>query len=348
MDAFIATKRERQPTFADELVFTKRKQALQVLRRSNHLSLAYPGMQEMWATGLLQLSELIRSAGRLRLVDPVSSMAQQVAANRPTTLIEAMPMCRLPYQFTWLEWSPEERRADTALFIPNGLTMPKHEGMLLLAMEPTLRQFAAIPVWKHAGNDIPVMPSLIMRFDFRPEADPSDRDVEERVCAVLDHDYRTRGYSKVVQTDMDEAMALARLGKRCTVVRNPFLTEALALLERRDPLMLARLDGDAEVDMSGDGRFIVAALALLHARNATEREQARAGGGPRMRVGGPPLLPHHRVCLNLSRVAGNRVGGTTVAERRAHLVRGHFKVRKTSRTPEGVDLFWWNPHLRSG
>jgi hypothetical protein len=29
-------------------------------------------------------------------------------------------------------------------------------------------------------------------------------------------------------------------------------------------------------------------------------------------------------------------------------VRGHFKIRKNNKTPEGVDLFWWNPHIRGG
>jgi len=346
METAVATQRERLPTFADELAFTKLKQAFQVLRRGNHFSFAYPDIEKMWAQGFLRLSEFIRSAGRLRLVDPVSSMAQQVAANRPTTLVEAMPLCRLPYQFTWIEWNPEERRADMAQFVPNGLTVPKHEGMLLLALEPTLQYFAAIPVWKHTTCEIPVTPSRVMVFDFRSEAQPTDKAIEERVCGLLDMDRQKWGYFKGLQSDIDEVVAMATFGLRCSTVRNPLILEALDLLERRDSSMLARLDRDAESDTSGDGRFIVAVLALLHARNATEREEVRAGGGARIRVGGPPLSPHHRVCLNLSRIAGNRVRGGTAVERRAHLVRGHFKVRKTSRTPEGVDLFWWNPHLR--
>jgi hypothetical protein len=348
MEAAIKTARERRPTFADELVITKLKQGLQVLRRGNHFTIGYPDIQELWAKGLLTLSETIRSAGRLRLVDPVPSMAQQVAANRPTTLLDAMPLCRLPYPVTWMEWDPVERRADDALFEGNGLTVPKHEGMLMLALEPTLQRFAVVPVWKHAINDIPVMPSKVMLFDFRPEAQPSDKEVEDRVFALLDADSRKHGYLKTAHSDMDEAVAMAKFGLRCHVTRNPVLMDALDQLDRRDPMMVARLDRDAESDISGDGRFIMAVLALLHARNATDREKVRAGGGKPIKFGGPALLAHHRVCLNLSRVSANRVAVGTTAERRAHLVRGHFKVRKTSRTPEGVDLFWWNPHVRGG
>lgn len=348
MGSVLTTARERQPTFADELVITKPKQAIQILRRANHFTLAYPDIQELWAKGLQALSETIRSAGRLRLVDPVPSMAQQVAANRPTTLLDAMPLCRLPYPVTWMEWDPVERRADDALFERNGLTVPKHEGMLMLALEPTLQRFAAVPVWKHFINDIPVMPAKVMLFDFRPEAQPSDKEVEERVFALLDADSRKYGYLKTAQADMDEAVAMAKFGLRCLVARNPLLVDALNQLDRRDPMMAAQLDREAEADISGDGRFIVATLALLHARNATDREKVRAGGGKPIKFGGPALLAHHRVGLNLSRVSANRVAVGTAAERRAHLVRGHFKVRKTSRTPEGVDLFWWNPHVRGG
>ena len=344
----ITTQRERQATFADQLSFTKIKQVLQVLRRGNHFTQGYPDIQGLWAKGFLRLAEEISTAGRLRLADPLPSMAQQVSVNRPSTLLQALPLCRLPYQSTWIEWAPEDRRADEALFVPNGLTAPKYEGVLLLALESSLRHFGAIPVWRHATSDIPMMPSSVMVFDFRPEAQPTDKDIEERVCILLDHHYRQSGYCRELQKDMDEAVALAELGLRCVTIRNPLLIEALDQLERRDSQMLARLDHEAEVDTSGDARFIMAVLALLNARNATERTSVKTGAADRIRIGGPPLMAHHVVSLDLSRVACNRVTGGTLIERRAHLVRGHFKVRKTTRTPEGVNLFWWNPHIRSG
>lgn len=348
MDVTITTQRERRATFADQLAFTKIKQVLQVLRRGNHFTQGYPDIQALWAKGFLRLADEIRTAGRLRLADPVPSMSQQVSVNRPSTLLQALPLCRLPYQSTWIEWAPEDRRADEALFVPNGLTVPKYEGVLLFALEPSLRRFGAIPVWRHATCDIPMMPSMVMVFDFRPESQPTKEDIEERVCTLLDRHHRQSGYCKELQKDMKEAVALAELGLRCVTIRNPLHVEALDQLEYRDHQMLTRLDHEAEVDTSGDARFIMAVLALLNARNATERTPVKAEGSNRIRIGGPPLMAHHVVSLDLSRIARNRLKGETVAERRAHLVRGHFKVRKTARNPEGVDLFWWNPHVRRG
>lgn len=97
MEMTIHTQRERQATFADELAFTKIKQVLQVLRRGNHFTQGYLDIQELWAKGFIMLAERIRGAGRIRLADPLPSMAQQVAANRPSTLLQALPLYRLPY-----------------------------------------------------------------------------------------------------------------------------------------------------------------------------------------------------------------------------------------------------------
>lgn len=349
MEAMLTTKRERQATFADELAFTKIKQVFQILRRGNHFTRGYLDIQDLWAKGFMMLAERIRGAGRIRLTDPVSSMAQQVAANRPSTLLQALPLYRLPYSSTWFEWDPQERRADEKQFAPNGLTVPRFEGVLLEALEPTLRRFCAIPVWRHFVSDIPLMPSTVMVFDFRPEGRPTESEIEQHLYVLLDHNHKTGGgYFKDVQRNMDEALAMAEFGLRCRMLQNPFLDSALVRLERRDPAMYARLEQEAAIDTSGDARFVVAILALLHARNATERTPVKADGGTRIRFDGPPLMAHHVMSLNLSRVAGNRISGGNNTERRAHLVRGHFKIRKTTRTPEGVDLFWWNPHIRGG
>lgn len=349
MEMTIHTQRERQVTFADELAFTKIKQVLQVLRRGNHFTQGYLDIQELWAKGFMMLAERIRGAGRIRLADPLPSMAQQVAANRPSTLLQALPLFRLPYSSTWFEWDPQERRADEKQFRPNGLTVPRFEGVLLEALEPTLRHFCAIPVWRHFVSDIPMMPSTVMVFDFRPEAQPTDKEVEQHLYALLDHNHKAGGgYFKDLQRNMDEALAMAEFGLRCRTLQNPFLDGALVWLERRDPAMYAQLEREAAIDTSGDARFLVAILALLHARNATERTPVKAGGGTRIRIGGPPLMAHHVMSLDLSRVADNRIGAGSATERRAHLVRGHFKIRKTTRTPEGIDLFWWNPHIRGG
>jgi hypothetical protein len=96
------------------------------------------------------------------------------------------------------------------------------------------------------------------------------------------------------------------------------------------------------------GGYALRFLLLLNARNrvvaiAAAPDLSRLNRARRKR-GKPELLAASTVTLDLSRPlmqAERRGHGRDRAAIEAHLVRGHFKLRKTG-------VFWWSPFARSG
>lgn len=81
-------------------------------------------------------------------------------------------------------------------------------------------------------------------------------------------------------------------------------------------------------------------LSLLNAVNVPVKPHpiAPALQHARRRRGKPPLVTYSEVVVPGYRYSGNRPSNST-AETAIHMVRGHFKRRKTG-------IFWWHPHLR--
>jgi hypothetical protein len=96
-------------------------------------------------------------------------------------------------------------------------------------------------------------------------------------------------------------------------------------------------------DSSGESPFLRAALLMMNSRNAVERQPSEPMerlNRKRTKLGKLPLLSYTTVKLALSRVQANRSSdGSGRSGVRAHLVRGHFKIRKTG-------VFWWSHYVR--
>ncbi|HEY3919172.1 MAG TPA: hypothetical protein VGL83_15380 [Stellaceae bacterium] len=95
-------------------------------------------------------------------------------------------------------------------------------------------------------------------------------------------------------------------------------------------------------DLAGEPLFMLAALITLNSKNMiqNEREDLSRLNHARAKSGKHPLREVIQTRLSLSRRAGRIASGTTAATaRRQHLVRGHFKVRKSG-------IYWWSPYVR--
>jgi hypothetical protein len=95
-------------------------------------------------------------------------------------------------------------------------------------------------------------------------------------------------------------------------------------------------------DWVGEPDYIVATLALLNSRNASEIvpvDMAKLNKRRKL-VGKPLLFDYHELCIP-QRYKQRNVpsAGEDPVQLRAHFVRGHFKVRKTG-------VFFWNAYQR--
>lgn len=105
------------------------------------------------------------------------------------------------------------------------------------------------------------------------------------------------------------------------------------------------MEGTTRYDLGAEWRFSVALLTLLNSKNCVEYSEVKEFSKInkiRTKKKQPQLLSHQIVSLSLSKVQKNRMknmGMTTKEEMRAHLVRGHYKLRKSG-------LYWWSSHIR--
>jgi hypothetical protein len=92
-------------------------------------------------------------------------------------------------------------------------------------------------------------------------------------------------------------------------------------------------------DWIGEPGFLIAALALMNSRNASETVLTEPHNKPRKSAGKPLLFSYRLVCIPQRYQARHLVVGDDPAQLRAHFVRGHFKVRKTG-------VFFWSAYQR--
>lgn len=121
----------------------------------------------------------------------------------------------------------------------------------------------------------------------------------------------------------------------------PLLTEVL-LTDNCGPES-RKLVANWMVDIQGEGMILQCLLCMLNSRNVVQHETVDLSrlNRARRKRGKSPLLDYTRTTISLSR-SMHRIGearGMSREASRAHLVRGHFKIRRTG-------VFWWSPFVR--
>jgi hypothetical protein len=99
-----------------------------------------------------------------------------------------------------------------------------------------------------------------------------------------------------------------------------------------------------EADVQGEGAWVQCFLAMLNTKNPCVEHEAvdlTRLNKSRRKLGRTEFLPYRRTRLALSRSQA-RIAAARGLDReaaRAHMVRGHFKIRRTG-------VFWWSSFLR--
>jgi hypothetical protein len=124
---------------------------------------------------------------------------------------------------------------------------------------------------------------------------------------------------------------------------NMLLTVMLTTYESGDTAGARTLIGNWLTDIQGEGMILECLMCMLNSRNVVQHEAVDLSklNKARRKRGKIPLLDYTKTSIALTR-SMHRVADARGIEREAarqHLVRGHFKIRRTG-------VFWWSPFVR--
>lgn len=311
---------------------------------------------------LTSLARALIHSERFVLSDDVAVAGYELSMARPSSVLLAMERCRSPYPSTWIEW---DGRVSTKMGW--GLTPAGHEGEAWSRYIPTRlgclvesdaqgQRGEMTFAWKVAEFGV-CMSGVSLQFDFgghveqRFENGPARlyvRDVVAKDRALSDADLsafiKNVSCWKAAANDPVQLAAARELAGYSMPWLSRHADNFYLHMELADPGKLREVVSAWMGDIQGECAAMNAFLLLLNAPNALEVEQ-----GPnvdklnraRAKHGRPALLSHRvtRLRVSAARMRDAKASGMTAAQMRAHLVRGHFKVRQTG-------VFWWTSFVR--
>lgn len=295
---------------------------------------------------LRALEPRIRASQRFVLGRDVVEAAYNVSQVMPSSVISALNLCRSPFRNTWIEYAG----ADKPGLADPGTRVPARVGLLIEATSDACDQLLVFPLWQHVSASSIEVGTVAMVLDFSPDKSLSNVDLladqkQGMSAASLVAEYNSRGdeRSKWIISSKDEIEAQLELDGRIYLVPSPaFAPIGDALVRRGGPGVAKELLEAGEQDARSELGLLVATLLLLNSRNGVERSKAKLEklNKRRKKRSQLPLLDHWTLTMRLGK-ARRFDGSRRLSDRetRAHLVRGHFKVRASG-------VYWWSPHVR--
>lgn len=305
--------------------------------------------------GLSAMADDILRAQRFVLSPVTMAACQQVIATRPSSLRDALPISRMPFRRMWLEWVGL-RPEDAALQGPD-FEWPARFGVLLNATDDTLARFKASFVWsfdrKRASERFEYLPdeepalnlcpvSIVVDWSPSVEAHPrlsrfSDADIKAEMR--LSHSPMEKHLHEPAQV-----AALQDLVSRVRLVESRYSTDLTDHLIKSSGVDIVRRMFRSEIaSLKGEILLLHAAFCMMNSRNCVEYVPADLTKLNKARKAKrkEPLVTYSTVEIALSK-ADKRYAAKenpTKAEIKQHLVRGHFKIRKSG-------VFFWRPYIR--
>ena len=303
-----------------------------------------------------RLSDQIALAPRFDLQRDAIFLIENLSRTvMPSRIVDALGLCRLPFPVMWVEFVFKDRSDWVSIATAEGRysqsdwgddqpNAPQRLGILLEEIEKDDGyKIEAKFVWNFNGHDLLnfCSQSLVIDLEQREPYQPTD--------AELAKQQSQRGQNSWAQSWHDnllEEKAAVDLERRLTM-RTPehmkpvfeYTAATMGLEEARN------LRNSANYDLAGEWKFLLAFLMVMNSRNVVsygDEVSFDKLNKKRVKAKKPPLLSHRPVTLHLSRAQHMRMGtggGGSRADLRPHLVRGHFKLRKTG-------LFFWSSHMR--
>lgn len=287
----------------------------------------------------MKFKNRLREAMKFELSPDFAAAAEALADNF-TNVAKAIPFCRLPFKSCWIELVQNDRPRFSAadIHIPELQSKPKRIGFLLEATDEKLSAFRAHQFWSFPPehNVPPNISELAMLYE--PEKIKVDPDYK---------DSDNRNYFKIESSPMWKKSTPEVRSMLTSVIRPdaPDFPTSWEMAQAEGEKEISKMSFEVSVtDWSGESVYVLAVLALLNTRNASVREQVsmskinkkRAASGRYELQEYHVLKIHPRVKARMVQAGGGRGGSMELAH---HIVRGHWKVRRTG-------VFWWHPFWR--
>lgn len=315
-------------------------------------------MFDAQAYQLEEFAGRLQHATRFILDDAVVESACHVVLSRPSSIVEALRVLRVPLPLMWVEWADDARRnMRQALNIgyDNGRPLPVRFGFLITS--DTDGKLGTIEyAWKHRPETLQnhegyqlaglrVTPEDGVNIANRMNVFDFSRLSEARDVPI---DYFGTGIMKRWGNQPKELEALRCLdnsGAEEWTSTGTCLLNATALVM---PDVANQIAEGSIGDIEGELLQAISTLILLTARNGTVSREVEAPAKlnkARATKGKAPLLAHRVVTMRLS--PGERKdshgggAGRLGVHRRAHLVMGHYVTR-------GKTVYWRRAHPRGG
>lgn len=304
--------------------------------------LSKPCIENVIEAGWPQFRKRLAAATKFELAPDFAASAETLVDNYDV-IANAVPFCRLPFSNVWIEVAQQHRPRymNAGIHIPAIQAIPHRIGFLLEATDNTLTAFKAHQFWLIKGAAVPFASHMAMKFDPTAARDALDLPADE--------EGRKREFFEIEPSPAWRNASPHARGSLNAMVR-PDLPDYMSMMGAT--LVFAK-PGETDrfgqflyevgtADWSGESVYLLAVLALLNTVNAAETRKVDLTGLNKQRVkrGVHPLANHYT--LTISPRLKARVGmGNDPQHRhlRAHLVRGHWKVRKSG-------IYFWRPFAR--
>ena len=298
----------------------------------------------LYKGGFGALSRLIGRAQRFDLSPEVMRSALTISDSAIGPQLRALALCKLPFDACWFEWPGTfSGRAPKAREL--AAPVPKRMGALVMT-DASLQRGSISYAWNHPsdGEDGGVnLCPLTITFDWRADAEP----VPDMTNAASWHINASDADWDDLRATFPRVRASSRAdliadNQRFGVVFNPMLKDFIEIAVKS--LNFSKLVQAAMLDIEGEPPLLRAAVMLMNSRNlATTQPRPIAPRLNKARTarGRAPLLDYTHVAIRLTRALAARAGTASDSHQphRLHLVRGHFKIRRSG-------VYWWSPFAR--
>ncbi|MBP2229685.1 hypothetical protein J2847_002984 [Azospirillum agricola] len=282
--------------------------------------------------------------GRFEIGADVLAAAHQVMSTKPASMLAALHRARAPHPLTWVEWiTPDDRSAS-------------RRGWLILEQEDGA---IAIPFASGRPDGAIKIQAYALDIGWDREVRAADLLADPDIAQMVLHHQETASDPAKLKAALEKAApgSDADNDVAAALTRSFSDEDFAAIIGLDDRLRMVPVDqyGTLHPERGSERiasrlircRELIAILLLINSRNAVhvgEGENLVKLNRARERKAKPGLVPLRPVSLDLSRrlrAARRSGGGVDEREVRAHIVRGHFKVRASG-------VFWWSAHTRFG
>lgn len=287
-----------------------------------------------------RLAEEITEATCFVFTDDTKEAMGRLASSKPSSLVSALPLCRAPFKKCWFEWSG--KRVESWNRLAKGGDIPLKFGVFIDCIDETYQRMGVVFSWQHDKKLLP--PGMSHHACINIGALGYFVDWSGGKWKFVEKESRKRPREFLNKLSPGELEAENRLLDTMVYRVPPMLhelVEHLRSIGRQE--VVDEIINKTRHDIVGEINYVIAALCLLNSKNCLDIEQAdlKNINRARRRNGKKPLISYSTVKIALSksdRVAAAELG-LSEAQIRQHIVRGHFKIRKSG-------VYWWRPHIR--